>query len=225
MVNAVAFPALDQTLSRSLHLILNESGPNLPPSYDATLRAGYEAQQAEIRALLSRRDVAAYELMVTSWGQLAVSAMHTLSRGTIHARSSLIFDNEPPVIALRLCSHALDCEILWIGIEFNDRLISTEDMSRLLPVASLGLGARDLKNRTALMETIKSMTHTEFHPSGTAAMMPRSAGGVVDTELRVYGTRNLRVVDASIMPLISSGHIQAAIYAIAEKASPRPLFP
>jgi choline dehydrogenase-like flavoprotein len=74
------------------------------------------------------------------------------------------------------------------------------------------------------METLKTMVHTEFHPSGTAAMMPRRAGGVVDTSLRVYGTRNLRVVDASIMPLIPGGHIQAVIYAIAEKVpSPIPL--
>ncbi|KAI1361785.1 GMC oxidoreductase-domain-containing protein [Xylaria arbuscula] len=225
MVNAVAFPALDQKLSHHLHLTLNKSAQNLPSSYDATLRAGYEAQQAEICALLSRRDVAAYELMATSWGQLAISAMHTLSRGTIRARSSSIFDNTPPVIDLRLCSHVLDCEILRMGLEFNDRLTATEDMRMLLPVAPFGLRTQDLKNRTALMEMIKSMTHTEFHPSGTAAMMPRSVGGVVDTDLRVYGTRNLRVVDASVMPLIPTGHIQAPIYAIAEKVWPRLLYP
>ncbi|KAI1422285.1 GMC oxidoreductase-domain-containing protein [Xylaria sp. FL1777] len=219
MVNAVAFPALDQIHSQLLRLITNESTPNLPPTYDATLRAGYDAQKIEIRALLSRRDVAAYELMVTSWGQLAVSAMHTLSRGIIRARSSSIFDNEPPDLDPRLCSHAFDCEILRMGIEFNDRLIATDAMAALFPISPPGLRTQDLKNRTALMETIKSMVRTEFHPSGTAAMMPRSAGGVVDTDLRVYGTRNLRVVDASIMPLIPSGHIQSAIYAIAEKAA------
>ncbi|KAI0520804.1 GMC oxidoreductase-domain-containing protein [Xylaria bambusicola] len=208
MVNAVAFPALGQILSQRLHVILNSSARDLPPSYDATLRAGYEAQETE-------------EIMATSWGQLAVSAMHTLSRGTIHARSRSIFDNEPPVIDLRLCSHTFDCEILRMGVEFNDRLIATEPMSRLLPVPPTGLKTQDLENRNALMETIKTMVRTEFHPSGTAAMMPRSAGGVVDTNLRVYGTTNLRVVDASIMPLIPGGHIQAAIYAVAEKVLSR----
>ncbi|KAI0459565.1 GMC oxidoreductase-domain-containing protein [Xylaria acuta] len=224
MVNAVAFPAFDEIPSELLHLITNETNQNLPPTYDDTLRAGYAAQRTEIRALLSRRDVPAYELMVASWGQLAVSAMHTLSRGTIHARSSSIFDNEPPILDPRLCSHAFDCEILRMGLEFNDRLIATDAMVTLLPVPPPGLGPLDLKNRTALMETIRSMVHTEFHPSGTAAMMPRSAGGVVDTGLRVYGTRNLRVVDASIIPLIPSGHIQSAIYAIAEKVCPSSLF-
>ncbi|KAI1127176.1 GMC oxidoreductase-domain-containing protein [Nemania abortiva] len=217
MVNAVAFPALDQVLSQLLHLITNDTAQHLPPTYDATLRAGYEAQQAEIRSLLSRHDVSAYELMVTSWGQLAVSAMHTLSRGTVRARSSSIFDNQPPDLDFRLCSHPFDCEILRMGLEFNNRLIATDSMAALLPVPPAGLGPADLENRTALMETIKSMVKTEFHPSGTAAMMPRRAGGVVDTRLRVYGTRNLRVVDASVMPLIPGGHIQSAIYAIAEK--------
>ncbi|KAI0970549.1 GMC oxidoreductase-domain-containing protein [Xylaria arbuscula] len=223
MVNAVAFPALGQIPSQILHLVDNSSSQNLPPTYDATLRAGYEAQKRELYALISRHDVAAYELMVTSWGQLAVSAMHTLSRGTIHARSSSIFDNEPLVLDPRLCSHAFDCEILRMGVEFNDRLIATDAMAALSPVSPSKLRTEDLKNRTALMETIKSMVRTEFHPSGTAAMMPRSAGGVVDTSLKVYGTKNLRVVDASIIPLIPGGHIQSVVYAIAEKVPSCPL--
>jgi GMC oxidoreductase len=41
---------------------------------------------------------------------------------------------------------------------------------------------------------------TVYHAVGTAAMAPRDLGGVVDPSLRVYGTRNLRVVDASIIP-------------------------
>lgn len=44
-------------------------------------------------------------------------------------------------------------------------------------------------------------------------------GGVVDERLRVYGVRRLRVADASIMPLQISAHLQATVYAIAEKAS------
>ncbi|GAW00795.1 alcohol oxidase [Lentinula edodes] len=58
-----------------------------------------------------------------------------------------------------------------------------------------------------------------FHPIGTAAMMPKEDGGVVDSSLKVYGTKNLRVVDASVIPLEMSTHPQAAVYAIAEKAS------
>lgn len=41
----------------------------------------------------------------------------------------------------------------------------------------------------------------------------------MDTKLRVYGTKNLRIVDAGIMPLVPAAHLQASVYAIAEKVS------
>ncbi|KAK1589934.1 GMC oxidoreductase [Colletotrichum navitas] len=58
-----------------------------------------------------------------------------------------------------------------------------------------------------------------YHPVGTCALLPRADGGVVDADLRVYGTANLRVVDMSVVPIIPSGHIQTAAYGIAEVAA------
>ena len=50
-------------------------------------------------------------------------------------------------------------------------------------------------------------------------MMSRDLGGVVDPELKVYGTSNVRVVDMSIFPLPLSGHPTATLYAVAERAA------
>jgi len=57
------------------------------------------------------------------------------------------------------------------------------------------------------------------HPIGTCAMMRRSLGGVVDARLRVYDTLNLRVVDASVLPMQVSAHLSSPLYGIAEKAA------
>lgn len=50
-------------------------------------------------------------------------------------------------------------------------------------------------------------------------MLPREKGGVVDADLKVYGTQNVRVVDASVIPFQICGHLASTIYAVAEKAS------
>ncbi|KAI4938158.1 hypothetical protein J4E85_000597 [Alternaria conjuncta] len=55
------------------------------------------------------------------------------------------------------------------------------------------------------------------HPVSTCAMMSKELGGVVDTEGKVYGTQNVRVVDASVFPTQISGHLSASVYAIAGK--------
>ena len=55
---------------------------------------------------------------------------------------------------------------------------------------------------------------TTWHPTGTCSM-----GKVVDNELRVRGVEGLRVVDASVIPVPISGHIQAAVYGLSEQAA------
>jgi choline dehydrogenase-like flavoprotein len=73
-------------------------------------------------------------------------------------------------------------------------------------------GMDDVKTDAQLKEYALRTTLSIFHPSGTCAMLPKKDGGVVDAKLKVYGTENLRVVDASIMPLLISAHIQTAVY-------------
>jgi choline dehydrogenase-like flavoprotein len=50
-------------------------------------------------------------------------------------------------------------------------------------------------------------------------MLPKELGGVVDPQLRVWDVDGLRVVDASIIPLLPAAHLQATVYGIAEKAA------
>ncbi|KAF4600560.1 hypothetical protein EYR38_005197 [Pleurotus pulmonarius] len=66
---------------------------------------------------------------------------------------------------------------------------------------------------------IKQALNSTFHPAGTCSMLPREKGGVVDPQLKVYGTKNVRVVDLSIVPLHFASHSQATVYAIAEQAA------
>lgn len=68
-------------------------------------------------------------------------------------------------------------------------------------------------------EFLNSTCVPASHCIGTCAMLPRDLGGVVDPTLKVYGTANVRVVDASVIPHLISGHTSAAVYALAEKAA------
>ena len=60
----------------------------------------------------------------------------------------------------------------------------------------------------ARAENIKQNVSTTWHACGTCSMLPREKGGVVDTHLKVYGTKNIRVADLSILPLITAVHTQ-----------------
>ena len=69
---------------------------------------------------------------------------------------------------------------------------------------------------------IRATSITVHHPRGTCRMWTSpEAGAVVDAELRLHGVEGLRVVDASVMPDLPSGNINAAVMMIAEAAAER----
>ncbi|THW49630.1 FAD/NAD(P)-binding domain-containing protein [Aureobasidium pullulans] len=68
-------------------------------------------------------------------------------------------------------------------------------------------------------KAVKEGYRSNYHYIATAAMMAQDLGGVVNTDLLVYGVDNVRVVDASVIPFQVCGHLTATIYAIAEKAA------
>lgn len=77
----------------------------------------------------------------------------------------------------------------------------------------------DTSTLDAAKEHVRRSIITNNHLCGTCAMLPKETGGVVDDRLRVYGVKNLRIVDASIFPMIPRGNIQSSVYAVAEKAA------
>lgn len=66
---------------------------------------------------------------------------------------------------------------------------------------------------------IKNRAVGAHHFTGSCSMLPREMGGVVDPMLRVYGTANIRVCDASVIPLTPRANPQATVYGVAEHAA------
>jgi len=78
----------------------------------------------------------------------------------------------------------------------------------------------DVEDDTALLAAAKALATTIFHPVGTAAMGPdHDRMAVLDGRLRVRGVEGLRVIDASVMPAITSGNTNAPTVMIAEKGA------
>lgn len=71
----------------------------------------------------------------------------------------------------------------------------------------------------AMNKAILERSQTGFHPCGTARLGLSIEQGVVDPSLRVHGTKNLRVIDASIIPVIPDCRIQNSVYMIGEKGA------
>ncbi|KAL8840950.1 MAG: hypothetical protein Q9176_003522 [Flavoplaca citrina] len=143
---------------------------------------------------------------------------HPFSRGSVHINSADV--NDKPIIDPRYLSHPLDNEILACHVQFMETLIRTEPLASAFKKDGRRIPA---DTRVETLEEARKLgprtVTSNFHPSGTCAMMPKELGGVVDEQLIVYGTTNLRVVDASIFPLEPRGNIQSSVYAVAERAS------
>ena len=100
---------------------------------------------------------------------------------------------------------------------------SVEDLglgqNSLKPFAGKEVGpGENIQTNELLEEYIRSKSETAYHPSCTLKMGVDKMS-VVDEKLRIYGLQNIRVIDSSIMPEITSGNLNAPTIMIAEKAS------
>ncbi|CAE7060958.1 unnamed protein product [Rhizoctonia solani] len=153
----------------------------------------------------------------TSYMSLITAIQHPFSRGNIRKHINTSNPLATPQINPKYFSKSIDLETLALTVKFGQKLSKTE------PLASMIVARQDpapeVTSNTAIAEYIKANAGTIHHPIGTAALAPREIGGVVDVNLKVYGTANLRVVDASVIPLHIGTHIQRTVYGIAEKAA------
>lgn len=146
---------------------------------------------------------------------LAVCLARPFSAGSCHITSSNPFDD--PAIDPAYLSHPADIDLLQKGLQLVDKVASTSPLKEKIK-RRYHPGPLDLNDREQVAEYLRTNTGTEYHPIGSVSMGVKGTGAI-DGRLRVWGCKNLRVVDASIMPIHVSGNIVATVYAIAEKAS------
>ncbi|RGP76741.1 hypothetical protein FLONG3_5181 [Fusarium longipes] len=139
------------------------------------------------------------------------------SRGSVKLKSSN--PNDHPKVNLNYLATEVDRHVFREGLRqltkfmlkprFSENIVG-ETVPEGLPVKPLGLDDDNEK----LDQRLAMASGTSWHPTGTCSM-----GKVVDTEFRVKGIQGLRVVDASVISVPISAHIQAPLYALSEQAA------
>ena len=138
------------------------------------------------------------------------------STGYVRARSADPF--EDPAIQPNYLAHPSDRAVLLAGMKLARRLLRSPVLAAWFDHESLP-GER-VQSDDELLDFARRYGSTSYHLIGTARMGPASdPTAVVDDELRVHGMRGLRVVDASIMPVMPSANTYASTMMIAEKAA------
>jgi choline dehydrogenase-like flavoprotein len=141
--------------------------------------------------------------------------MHTLSRGNVHINTSHPLAN--PIIDPHYLSNEYDLQAAIAALKLNRKIAQTAPLKNI--IASEYEPSAAIQTEQQWRAFALEHTLTIYHPLGTCAMLPEKEGGVVSAELKVYGTSNLRVVDASVVPVQISAHLQTAVYGIAERAA------
>ena len=192
----------------------------LPEVYstDKSLMAGFEAQRDVIIKSVRAGDVAVLELPISGGGLIPNAMQKPLSRGTVHLNATN--PTGVPVVLHNALSHPFDGATIFEALQFTRRLVGSKSVSSLSPV-EVTPGAQYTERDATIARLVASggLSPTFSHASCSCPMMPRELGGVVDSDLLVYGTKRLSIVDASILPVIPAAHLQATMYSVAEKAA------
>ncbi|KAL1130305.1 hypothetical protein AAG570_013243 [Ranatra chinensis] len=155
-------------------------------------------------------------------GQVGERTGETKSRGTIELRSKDPL--QPPLIRPKYLSHPADVATLVDGIRIAIKMSETKALKKYgfrmddRPISGC---EKMVFGCDAYWEcAVRRNTGPENHQAGSCRMgPPGDPAAVVDPELRVHGVDRLRVIDASIMPAVTSGNTNAPTIMIAEKGS------
>jgi choline dehydrogenase len=123
-----------------------------------------------------------------------------------------------PFIDPHYLEHEYDAQIMLEGVKLARRILNAPAFARFRgPEVDPGDGVR---SDADLLAFIREKAETIYHPAGTCRIGPASdPAAVVDTELKVHGMEGLRVVDASVMPVLIRGNTNAPTIMIAERAA------
>jgi 4-pyridoxate dehydrogenase len=142
--------------------------------------------------------------------------LHPESRGTVTLRSQ--DPNEHPRILQRFMSAEADWASLRAGVRLAREVAAQPSMRPFIEREFFPGG--DKHTDADIDDHIRKTSITVHHPLGTCRMGVESDPlAVVDAELRVRGAEGLRVIDASVMPDMITGNINAAVVMIAERAA------
>lgn len=144
----------------------------------------------------------------------SVANLRPESRGAVHIKSA-----DPavaPAISPNYLSTAGDRKVAVDGIRLTRRIVAQQALQKYTPEEFRPGDA--YRSDEELAKAAGDISTTIFHPVGTAKMGSDTLA-VVDHRLRVHGLEGLRVIDASVMPTITSGNTNSPVIMIAEKAS------
>ncbi|KAI0780704.1 GMC oxidoreductase [Trametes elegans] len=135
------------------------------------------------------------------FSSMACALMHPLSRGHVHIASA--DPTAPPDFDPKYFSNPLDLELLVNFLKFALKLYETSPLSDAVRQQAFPRPDRCTSDE-ALIEYVRENCNCFWHPIASASMLPQEDGGVVDPQLKVYGTANIRVVRSSHVVRVGS---------------------